>query len=247
MGHDRRRPVNAQQSEPSLVHQPFRKLAKIPRTAPPKRATPAASPVEPIEPVAPPDAEALFQQAVAGVQPLDPRERERVAGPLPASPGRTVTDPDAEALAELCDIVGGNAPFDISDTDEHVEGAIVGLDPRLLRRLRKGEFAYQAHLDLHGLTADEARPVVERFLRDAHLAGKRCVLIVHGRGRNSKDHVPVLKSRLMTWLARGQWSRLILAFSSARPYDGGTGALYVLLRRRRDLKHPMRVTNGAKW
>jgi len=67
-----------------------------------------------------------------------------------------VTHPDAEALAALCDLVEGTAPFDISDSDEHVEGAIVGLDPRLLRRLRKGEFAYQAHLDLHGLTSEEA-------------------------------------------------------------------------------------------
>ena len=184
---------------------------------------------------------------MADVQPLPPRERERVASPVPASPARAVTDPDAEALAELCDLVGGSAPFDISDSDEHVEGAIVGLDPRLLRRLRKGEFAYQAHLDLHGLTADEARPVVEAFLQRAHQDGKRCVLIVHGRGRNSKDQIPVLKSRLTTWLARGQWSRLILAFTSARACDGGAGALYVLLRRRRDLKRPMRVTNGAKW
>ena len=65
----------------------------------------------------------------------------------------------------------------------------------------------------------------------AHQSGQRCVLIVHGRGLNSKDQVPVLKHRLTTWLTRGSWARLVLAFTSARPCDGGAGALYVLLRR----------------
>src|SRR6185295_8907579 len=170
-------------------------------------------------PVVQPDGEALFRHAMADVRPLQPHERDRVARPVPASPARAVTDPDAEALAELCDLVGGATPFDISDSDEHVEGAIVGLDPRLLRRLRAGEFAYQAHLDLHGLVVDEARRAVEAFLTRALQAGQRCVLIVHGRGRNSKDQVPVLKGRLTSWLARGRWSRVILAFSSARAYD----------------------------
>jgi DNA-nicking Smr family endonuclease len=253
MGNNRHRPVIAQQSESQLVHQPFRNLEKIiPKAAPVVRSARAAKPVAPVPvaPVSPPpaprDGEALFRHAMADVRPLHPRERERVASPVPASPARAVTDPDAEALAELCDLVGGAAPFDISDSDEYVEGAIVGLDPRLLRRLRKGEFAYQAHIDLHGLIAEEARRAVEEFLTRAHRAGNRCVLIVHGRGHNSKDQVPVLKRRLTTWLARGHWSRLILAFTSARACDGGAGALYVLLRRRRDLKHPMRVTNGAK-
>jgi DNA-nicking Smr family endonuclease len=247
MGHDRYRPVIAQQSVSSLVHQPFRKLEKTVSKAS-ARAPVVTKPTLPLRaPSVPQDPEALFQHAMADVQPLPPRARDRVARPVPALPARAPTHPDAEALAELCDLVGGSAPFDISDSDEHVEGAVAGLDPRLLRRLRRGEFAYQAHLDLHGLTADEARPAVERFLRRAHQNGKRCVLIVHGRGRNSKDQIPVLKSRLTTWLARGHWSRLILAFSSARACDGGAGALYVLLRRRRDLKRPMRVTNGAKW
>ena len=64
--------------------------------------------------------------------------------------------------------------------------------------------------------------------------GHRCVLIVHGRGHNSKDHTPVLKERLKSWLARGAAARkVVLAFTTARPCDGGAGALYVLLRRDR--------------
>jgi DNA-nicking Smr family endonuclease len=170
---------------------------------------------------------------------------------VPARPNapavRTVTDPDAEALAELSDLVTGVGTFDVADSIELVEGAVVGLDRRLLRRLRAGDFAYRSHLDLHGMTAEEARAAVDRFLTAAHRKGERCVLIVHGRGLNSKDQIPVLKHRVVTWLARGSWARLVLAFTSARSCDGGGGALYVLLRRRRDAKHPIQVTHGAKW
>jgi DNA-nicking Smr family endonuclease len=97
------------------------------------------------------------------------------------------------------------------------------------------------------MTAEEARVAVDRFLSGAHRAGQRCVLIVHGRGLNSKDQIPVLKHRLTTWLVRGAWARLVLAFTSARACDGGAGALYVLLRRdRRATKRPIHVTHGAK-
>ena len=71
------------------------------------------------------------------------------------------------------------------------------------------------------------------------------ILVVHGRGLNSKDQVPVLKDRMKSWLARGRMGRHVLAFTSARAVDGGAGALYVLLRRDRT-KRPMRVTEGAK-
>ena len=242
MGQERSRHASAQQSESVLVHQPFRTLNQL------VKAVPRAPVPVPAAPPPPPAADGveLFLDAVGDVTPLEARARERVATPGPAAPAREVTHPDAEALAELCDLVTGSAPFDITDTDEYIEGAAVGLDPRLLRRLRQGEFAYQAHLDLHGMTSDEARRVLETFLSRAYHSGKRCVLIIHGRGRNSKDQIPVLKSRLTNWLARGQWARLVLAFTSARPCDGGAGALYVLLRRQRNSKCPIRVTIGAK-
>ncbi len=127
------------------------------------------------------------------------------------------------------------------------KGAVVGIDPRLLRRLRSGELAYQGFLDLHRMTTEEARPAVGRFLAQAFHDGKRCVLIIHGRGRNSKDQVPILKPKLTQWLTRGQWARIVLAFATARPCDGGVGALYVLLRRQRQGRQTMRITNGAKW
>ena len=241
MGQDRVRPVVPQQPESGLVHQPFRILNKM--TV--REAAPAPVPPAPAPP--PADGATLFLDAMADVRPLAARARQRVSGPVPATPQRAVVHPDADVLAELCDLVTGNVPFDIADSDEYIEGTAAGLDPRLLRRLRAGEFAYQAHIDLHGMTSEEARRAVESFLTEAYQTGKRCVLIVHGRGRNSKDQIPVLKSRLTTWLAHGQWARLVLAFASARACDGGAGALYVLLRRRRHAKHPLRVTAGAKW
>lgn len=182
---------------------------------------------------------------MADVRPL--RADSRIDAPAPAaSTVRTVVDEDAEALAELSELVTGTGHFDISDSTEYVEGAVVGLDPRILRRLRRGEFAYQAMIDLHGMSAAAARVEVERFITGALATGHREVLIVHGRGLNSKDNVPVLKERLKSWLARGRIGRSILAFTSARPADGGAGALYVLLRRQRGPKERITVLEGAK-
>jgi DNA-nicking Smr family endonuclease len=249
MRKDRKDPRAPQVSTSKFGNNPFRGLKEIAkqRVAMPPPATTKANLAEAQKPATPAEADPgeLFRRAVAGVQPL--QERERVEHPPPASPAREITDSDAEALAELCDLVSGNAPFDIEQTEEHIEGAVVGLDRRLLRRLRAGEFAYQGHLDLHGMIAEEARVAVDRFLTHSYQQGKRCILIVHGRGLNSKDQMPVLKTRLTGWLARGHWARWVLAFSSARSHDGGAGAMYVLLRRQRDKRQPIRVTNGAKW
>ena len=192
-----------------------------------------------------PDEGVLFAHAMEGVARLGDDRGNRIEGPRPAGASRRPVSEEAEALALLSDLVTGAARFDIADTREYIEGAIVGLDPRLVRRLRRGDFAWQAHLDLHGMTAEAARAAVDRFLTEAVRAGLRCVLIVHGRGLNSKDQMPVLKERLKVWLARGRPARVVLAFTTARPCDGGAGALYVLLRRDRT-RRPIEVTEGAK-
>jgi len=134
-------------------------------------------------------------------------------------------------MARLADLVAGSVHFDVSDTVEHVEGLARGVDRRLLRRLRRGDFSVQAHLDLHGLGLKDARVEVELFLKSSRAQGRRCVLIVHGRGLGSKDQQPVLKPALVGWLTRRGVGKSVLAFCTARPSDGGAGALYVLLRR----------------
>ena len=179
-----------------------------------------------------PNDEELFRLAVEGIDRLsDPRGMVKRPLPPPTADGIPVYDEDAEAYAELVSIVEGRARFDISDSDEFIEGCIEGLDRRVLQKLRRGEFAFRDHLDLHGMTRDEAREEVETFISEAHSAGRRCVLIVHGRGNNSKGNIPVLKVALKAWLERGRIARRVLAFCTARPTDGGAGAMYVLLRR----------------
>lgn len=204
----------------------------------PARREPAPPPkpsAPPPKPSAPPTArdDDVFAAEMRGVLPLPPDARGRVgsaAAPPPSSP-RQRRDDDAEAYAALADLVDGAGAFDISATDEYMEGLAPGIDKRLLRKLRAGDYAVQAHLDLHGLTADEARAEVERFLVAAHRDGRRCVLLIHGRGHHSDDGVPVLKERLKSWLSRGRIGRGVLAFCTARPSDGGAGAVYVLLRK----------------
>lgn len=181
------------------------------------------------------------------VTPLRVDDRGRVDLPAPAgSVLRPPVSEESEALAALADLVSGAGPLDVTDTEEYVEGRVVGLDPRIVRRVRNGDFSYQAHLDLHHQTVEEARVAVEAFLAAAHRKGQRCVLIIHGRGHNSKDQIPVLKERLKVWLGHSALSRYVLAFTTARPCDGGGGALYVLLRKKRRRRAPFVVTDGAK-
>jgi len=175
----------------------------------------------------------LFREAMAGVETLDcntvvPRE----PGPLAKPSRRPLMEEELEAYAQLVDLVSGDGSFDIQSTEEYIEGAIVGADPELLPKLRCGDFSIQAHYDLHGMTAAEAREAVERFILSSVIKGLRCVLIIHGRGLNSQDQMPVLKERMSSWLKRGRLKRLVLAFATAQPCDGGAGAMYVLLRKR---------------
>jgi DNA-nicking Smr family endonuclease len=172
--------------------------------------------------------EALFAEAVAGVSPL-PQTR-RAPAPVYREPV-PLSEREREVIRELDALVSGEAPFDARHSDEFMSGCVPGLDPRVLRQLRKGEFTPQADLDLHGSDAESARGQVESFVVDAHARGLRCVRIVHGRGRRSPNGEAVLKPALPRWLGRGPARFIVLAYTSAPPTDGGTGAIYVLLRR----------------
>ncbi|WNG28235.1 DNA mismatch repair protein MutS [Cystobacter fuscus] len=173
------------------------------------------------------DDTSLFLSAMDGVDQLTNRGEAPVPNPrLPE-----IIDENAEALAELAEMVAGQGEFDIAGSDDFIEGAAPGLDVRLMRSLRRGDFVIQGQLDLHGKTRAQAQEAVDRFLTESHRARKRCVLIVHGRGLNSHDQIPVLKEWLRDWLGQKRIGKTVLAFASARPQDGGTGAVYVLLRR----------------
>jgi DNA-nicking Smr family endonuclease len=172
----------------------------------------------------------LWEGATSGVRRIDPGPGTAAPRPPRGAP-ETFWHPDLDAVDELRALVSGDAPFDLADSDEFIEGRIAGIDHNLVRKLRRGDFAVQGHVDLHGLTRQEAKGAVEKFLRASRNGGKRCVLVVHGRGIHSKDQLPVLKDALRNWLSTARFSRHVLAFATARPVDGGAGAIYVLLRR----------------
>jgi DNA-nicking Smr family endonuclease len=102
----------------------------------------------------------------------------------------------------------------------------------VLRKLRRGQFSISAELDLHGLRVEEARQALSHFLYHCRVNKKRCVRIIHGKGYRSANNQAVLKSKVNHWLRQHDD---VLAFCSARAQDGGTGALYVLLRHKSTL------------
>ena len=212
-----------------LAHNPFASLKGLKIEALQAEAPePAAAPTPP--PIRQDDERGYFEAAMAEVTPLDWKNRPVPGVPRPREPFTEVYSEDLEVLTQLGDLVSGRAQFDIVDTDEYLEGYVRGTHPLILAKLRRGLFSVQAYLDLHGLTVREAEEDVRDFIVEAMTLGYRCVLLVHGRGLNSKDQIPVLKKRLEKILLRGPTRKQILAFTSARPVDGGAGASYVLLR-----------------
>ena len=196
-------------------------LAPKAQETPPPRPKPKPAPE--------PDEEELFLRAVADVTPLG--SDLQTATPRPGAKPPPMEDEELEVLARLADLVTGTAPLDIRDTDEYVQGARPGLSPDIVHRLSLGRFPVADHLDLHGLTLAQARAEVEGFLTESRRKGSRCVLIIHGRGLSSPDGQPVLKPHLVGWLSKTGLRKHVLAFTSARPYDGGAGAVYVLLKK----------------
>jgi DNA-nicking Smr family endonuclease len=209
---------------------PFRSVKLPPKEQKPK----APAPKPPPPPARRRDGlsdDEMWQIAIDGAAPLEDRKERIRPGPRPQAMVPAQLDPEIAAYEELRALVRGDAPFDVADSDEFIEGSVKGLDPRVVRRLRKGEFAVQGHVDLHGMTREEAKRALDAYLVQARHSGKRCVLVVHGRGLHSKDQVPVLKDAVKRWMATARLAEHVLAFATARPHDGGAGAVYVLLRR----------------
>ena len=133
-----------------------------------------------------------------------------------------------ESIVQLQELIKYGTGFVVSLTPEYVEGTANKVSPEVARRLHHGYFSIQAHIDLHGLGAHQA---FDRFLNKSVMAGKRAVLIIHGRGLSS-PRKPILKTKVYKWLTAAPWHKWVIAFSSARLCDGGAGATYVLLRPR---------------
>ena len=166
----------------------------------------------------------LFRQALDNVTPLEGNRVEPARKRLKPIPGQRIAD-DRRVLDELAEA----SPFDVdAETGDELLYVRPGVQQKLLRKLRRGQFSIGAALDLHGKTVAEAQEALAEFLSDCRNRGIRGVRIIHGKGLRSPGGRPVIKGKLDRWLRHRDE---VVAFCSARQVDGGTGALYVLLKR----------------
>ncbi|HSZ81247.1 MAG TPA: Smr/MutS family protein [Polyangia bacterium] len=183
------------------------------------------------------DDASAFAEAMRGAKPLAAQvgARARVpARPPTPSTGRARGGDVPTRILASDDAFEASATFAIATVGDAIEGRAKGVDVKLLRRLKAGELRVEARLDLHGRKRDDARGALERFVADARAQGRRCVLVVHGRGAHSADDTPVLKPMVWRWLAASSLAAsAVLAFASARPAQGGAGATLVLVRQTR--------------
>jgi DNA-nicking Smr family endonuclease len=167
----------------------------------------------------------LFTRSVGSVVPLRKVASHVVQRPRPPAVAQQRKRDEAAVLAESI-----SDEFDVEtllETDDGLSFRRPGIGVEVVRRLRRGVWALQAEIDLHGMRRDEAREALAGFLRDAASNGLRCVRIVHGKGHGSPGREPVLKAKVKTWLVQ---RKEVLAFVHARAADGGHGALIVLLQ-----------------
>ncbi len=174
--------------------------------------------------------EDLFREAMRDVVPIpDKEKRAALHRKVPLEPTTCPCPDSVESIQKLFHLIDGVDPIDPSHLDEYLCWRSPELNPLAFERLRSGLYPIQAVLDLHHLRADEGEEATRQFLWDRYVAGLSCVLIVHGKGNNSRNREPVLKRRLFSWLRSGVTGKIVLAFASAKGIDGGLGALYVLL------------------
>ena len=166
----------------------------------------------------------LFRSAVADVRPLK-SEKSLSDKPKPKPiPNQRIAD-EKKVIEALSD--------NLSDEWQELSGdelnyARDGISRQIMRRLRTGRYIIEAELDLHGLRREQAKQELVWFIRECQVNGFRCVRIIHGKGQRSPNKQPVLKTKTASWLKQMDE---ILAYCTAPKTDGGTGALYVLLKR----------------
>lgn len=170
----------------------------------------------------PPEDSELFRRSIGKVEPVITDKLLLKTGkkpkPCPARPA-----PDFEARIDI----SAAADNEELSQEDLVSYTAAGLQKNVLKKMRQGMFGLDAEIDLHGLSSREARQQLLRFLYFCVEDGCRCVHIIHGKGYRSPGNRPILKNELNKWLRQHQD---VQAFCSASPRDGGTGAVYVLLR-----------------
>ena len=165
-----------------------------------------------------------FREAMRDVRRLRHADKRPPAAPKPPPRARFTRADQKEVLRESLLPAGDEAMLatgdELSFRRPHISEAV-------LLKLRRGHYSVEAELDLHGMTGAEAKATMREFLTEAVNRRLSCVRIIHGKGRGSGPRGPVLKNVVNQWLQRID---NIQAFGSARQVDGGSGAVYVLLR-----------------
>jgi len=164
----------------------------------------------------------LFNQAMQGVNALT-SDKANLKANLKTKPAGIKKRP-AETEKNIADTLSDEF---INDCEEFLEFMRPGIQKSYLKQIRNGKVTVEDNLDLHGYRRDDARKLLLNFLDHAQQQSFKLVRIVHGKGYNSSDNQPVLKAMVNKWL---QSIPEVLAFVSAVPRDGGTGAVYVLLK-----------------
>lgn len=178
------------------------------------------------------DEETMFLAAMDGVVPLKKSTKGREILPKKHHTDENykshVTSSESHYLNKF---LRGEIEFEIEHTDEFVQGKVKGLDEKIFRKLKAGTYSPEAHLDLHGYTVDHAHIALIEFIKKNYFEGKRCLLIIPGRGKNSPMGRGILRESLKSWITKDPLKRVVLAFSTALPKHGGSGAVYILLRK----------------
>jgi len=167
---------------------------------------------------------ALFREAVGEVRSVDNDRIETEVRPKRPLLRHTEQD-DRSVMRSLLEDL---SEFDFLETGEHLSYTQPGVQRSVLKKLKSGRYAIQSEIDLHGLTVDEARQELAEFLHAAQERRHLCIRVIHGKGRKTAERAPRLKPAVNQWLQR---NKRVIAFCSARINDGGTGAVYVLLKR----------------
>lgn len=175
------------------------------------------------KPAADPADTHLFREAMRDVKPISRGARVVEDKRKPPPRARFTAADRAMVLVESLQGLAGD---EFSDTGDEISFRREGVQDSVLRRLKRGEYRVDEECDLHGLRVAEARELLREFLAESLARGSRCVRIIHGKGLGSVNREPVLRDKVPRWLAQ---RREVLAFCQARPNDGGSGALIVLL------------------
>jgi len=176
-----------------------------------------------------PEESELWRTAMREAKPLK-RQRPAAKKAATASPPAEAVAPPARAKSPP---PAPPAPPPPAQPPELATGRIAGVDKRLAERLKRGQLTIEGMLDLHGLTQEEAHRQLDGFLAHAAHAGRRCVLVITGKGVWRSDS-GILREMVPRWLNEAPNRARVLAIANAQPRHGGSGALYVLLKRRRE-------------